>query len=205
MPTPDTGASVKELERTVKEHGFKGAMINGHTNGEFLDDKKYWPIFEAAQGLDVPIYLHPRDPHPAAKIYFAGYEEMATAGWGFTMDTVSHVLRMIFAGLFDAFPKLTLILGHLGEGLPFYLDRLEDHTCLAAKRRGLKKTVAEVMHQNVIVTTSGNFSPLLQKGIGLGYVPSSFAATGTTVAIEIRGKILPAVLVKPPFYKKRKA
>ena len=159
LPTPDIAASVKELERTVKEHGFKGAMINGHTNGEFLDDKKYWPIFETAQGLDVPIYLHPRDPHPAAKIYFAGYEEMATAGWGFTMDTVSHVLRMIFAGLFDAFPKLTLILGHLGEGLPFYLDRLEDHTCLAAKRRGLKKTVAEVMHQNVIVTTSGNFSP----------------------------------------------
>ena len=159
LPTPDIGAAVKELERTVKEQGFKGAMINGHTNGEFLDDRKYWPIFEAAQALDVPIYLHPRDPHPAAKVYFAGYEEVATAGWGFTMDTVSHFLRLVFAGLFDAFPRLTMILGHLGEGLPFYLDRLEDHTCLATKRRGLKKTVAEVMHQNIVVTTSGNFSP----------------------------------------------
>ncbi len=159
LPTPDVAASVKELERTVKQLGFKGTMINGHTNGEFLDDKKYWPIFEAAQSLDVPIYLHPRDPHPSAKVYFAGYEEVATAGWGFTMDTVSHFLRLVFAGVFDAYPKLTMILGHLGEGLPFYLDRLEDHTCLATKRRGLKKTVAEVMHQNIVVTTSGNFSP----------------------------------------------
>jgi len=159
LPTPDVAASVKELERTVREDGFKGTMINGHTNGEFLDDKKFWPIFEAAQALDVPIYLHPRDPHPAARAYFAGYEELASAAWGFTADTVTHFLRLIFAGVFDTFPKLKMILGHLGEGLPFYLDRLEDHTCLAAKRRGLKKSIAEVMHENVIVTTSGNFSP----------------------------------------------
>jgi len=159
LPTPDVGASVKELERAVKQLGFKGTMINGHTNGEFLDDKKFWPIFEAAQALDVPVYLHPRDPHPVAKVYFTGYEELASAAWGFTMDTVSHFLRLIFAGVFDAYPKLTMILGHLGEGLPFYLDRLEDHTCLATKRLGLKKTVAEVMYENVIVTTSGNFSP----------------------------------------------
>lgn len=159
LPTPDVAAAVKELERTVGALGFKGAMINGHTNGEFLDDRKYWPIFEAAQSLGVPIYLHPREPHPAAAFYFDGYPELQTAACGFTVDTMIHFLRLIFAGVFDAFPSLTFILGHFGEGLPFYLDRIEDHTCLAARRRGLKKTVAEVMRSSVVVTTSGNFSP----------------------------------------------
>jgi predicted TIM-barrel fold metal-dependent hydrolase len=158
LPTPDVAAAVKELERTVATLGFKGAMINGHTNGEFLDDKKFWPIFEAAQSLDVPIYLHPRDPHPSAQFYFAGYPELATAAWGFTLDTVSHFLRLIFAGVFDAYPRLQIILGHMGEGIPFFLDRLEDHTSIAAKRRGLKKGAAQVMRENVYVTTSGNFS-----------------------------------------------
>jgi len=158
LPTPDVPAAVKELERTIKDRGFKGAMINGHSNGEFLDDQKFWPIFEAAQALGVPIYLHPRDPHPAAKAYFTGYEEISTAAWGFTMDTVAHFFRLIFAGLFDTFPRLTFILGHLGEGIPFFLDRAEDHTALALERRGRKKTIAQVMRENVVVTTSGNFS-----------------------------------------------
>lgn len=158
LPTPDVDAAVAELERTVKTLGFKGTMINGHTNGEFLDDKKYWPIFEAAQSLDVPVYLHPRDVHPSATFYFDGYPEIATAACGFTVDTTIHFMRIVFGGVFDAFPKLKFVLGHLGEGIPFVLDRVEDHTALAAKRRGLKKTVAEVMRENVWVTTSGNFS-----------------------------------------------
>lgn len=158
LPTPDVGAAVKELERAVTTLGFKGTMINGHTNGEFLDDKKYWPIFEAAQALDVPVYLHPREPHPSAAFYFDGYPEIATAACGFTVDTSIHFMRLIFAGVFEAFPKLTFILGHLGEGLPFHLDRIEEHTALSTKRRGLKKTVAEAMRSNVMVTTSGNFS-----------------------------------------------
>lgn len=159
LPTPDVSAAVAELERTVKTLGFKGTMINGHTNGEFLDDKKYWPIFAAAEALDVPVYLHPRDVHPSAAFYFAGYPEIATAACGFTVDTTIHFMRLVFGGVFDAFPKLKFILGHLGEGIPFVLDRVEDHTSLAAKRRGLKKTLAEVMKENVWVTTSGNFSP----------------------------------------------
>ena len=159
LPTPDVKAAVGELERTVKTLGFKGAMINGHTNGEFLDNKKYWPIFERAEALDVPVYLHPRDVHPSAAFYFEGYPEIATAACGFTVDTTIHFFRLIFGGVFDAFPKLKFVLGHLGEGIPFVLDRVEDHTGLAAKRRGLKKTVAEVMKENVWVTTSGNFSP----------------------------------------------
>jgi predicted TIM-barrel fold metal-dependent hydrolase len=158
LPTPDVAASVKELQRTIGL-GFKGTMINGHTNGEFLDDKKFWPIFEAAQALDVPVYLHPRDIPPKAAFYFEGYPEIATAACGFTIDTTIHFMRLVFGGVFEAFPKLKFLLGHLGEGLPFVLDRIEDHTALATKRRGFKKTFAETMLKNVWVTTSGNFSP----------------------------------------------
>lgn len=158
LPTPDVAASVKELQRTIGL-GFKGTMINGHTNGEFLDDKKYWPIFEAAEALDVPVYLHPRDVPTKAAFYFEGFPEIATAACGFTVDTTIHFLRMVFGGVFEAFPKLKFVLGHLGEGLPFVLDRIEDHTALATKRKGFKKTFAETMHANVWVTTSGNFSP----------------------------------------------
>ncbi len=142
LPTPDVAASVKELRAHGIGLGFKGTMINGHTNGEFLDDKKFWPIFEAAQALDVPVYLHPRDIPPKAAFYFDGYPEIATAACGFTIDTTIHFMRLVFGGVFEAFPKLKFLLGHLGEGLPFVLDRIEDHTALATKRRGFKKTFA---------------------------------------------------------------
>src|SRR5665213_1855967 len=139
---PDDAAA--ELERTVQQYGIKGTMIHGHTLGSFLDDKKYWPIFERAEALDVPIYLHPTLPPPnAMKAYFEGYEEIARAGWGFAVDTSIHFLRILFSGAFDAYPKLKIILGHLGEGLPFAMHRLNDHTWRSAQRRGLKKTPLE--------------------------------------------------------------
>ena len=160
LPTADPAAAVKELDRAVTRLGFKGAMINGHTRGTFLDDKKFWCIFECAQALGVPIYLHPSKPHPAVMTaYFAGYEELALAAWGFGIDTGAHFLRLVFAGVFDAFPNLTFILGHLGEGLPFMLHRINDQTCLAATRRGLKRTPAQYLTENLVVTCSGNFSP----------------------------------------------
>ena len=159
LPTADPAASVKELDRAVTKLGFKGAMINGHTKGSFLDDKKYWPIFECAQALGVPIYLHPSVPHPAVtKAYFDGYPELALAAWGFGIDTGAHFLRLVFAGVFDAFPRLIFILGHLGEGLPFMLHRINDQTRLAAGRRGLKRSPAQYLTENLVVTLSGNFS-----------------------------------------------
>jgi predicted TIM-barrel fold metal-dependent hydrolase len=159
LPTADPDAAAKELERAVTKLGFKGAMINGHTHGSFLDDKKFWGIFECAQALDVPIYLHPSRPHPAVmKAYFEGYEELSLAAWGFGIDTGAHFLRLVFAGVFDVFPKLTFILGHLGEGLPFMLHRIQDQTQLAALRRGLKRTPAQYLTENLVVTCSGNFS-----------------------------------------------
>ncbi len=158
LPTAAPAAAAKELERCVARLGFKGAMINGHVQGEYLDDKKFWPIFEAAASLGVPIYLHPRDPHPAVmKAYFTGFEDLAMPAWGFAMETCTHFLRLVFAGVFDAFPKLTMILGHLGEGLPFWIHRLDDHARAAAKRRGLKKTPAQYLRDHMVVTTSGNF------------------------------------------------
>jgi len=164
LPTADPRIAADELERCVRKLGFKGAMIHGHQQGEFLDDRKYWPIFERAAALDVPIYLHPTVPHPGAmKSYFQGYEELARAGWGFAVDTSCHFLRLVFAGVFDAFPKLQIILGHLGEGLPFAMHRLDDHTASAAARRGLKKRPLDYLTENLLVTTSGNwYEPAFQ-------------------------------------------
>jgi predicted TIM-barrel fold metal-dependent hydrolase len=160
LPTAAPEAAADELERCVAKLGFKGAMIHGHTQGSFLDENKYWPIFERAAALDVPIYLHPTYPHPdAIKAYFSGYEELARAGWGFAIDTSCHFLRIVFAGVFDAYPKLRIILGHLGEGLPFAMHRLNDHTYQAAARRGLERTPLEYLKQNMLVTTSGNWYP----------------------------------------------
>lgn len=159
LPTADPAAAVREFERAVTKLGFNGAMINGHTRGSFLDERKYWCIFECAQALGVPIYLHPSKPHPAVmQAYFAGYEELALAAWGFGIDTGVHFLRLVFAGVFDAFPKVKIILGHLGEGLPFMLHRIQDQTQLAAKRRGLQRTPLQYLTENLAVTCSGNFS-----------------------------------------------
>jgi predicted TIM-barrel fold metal-dependent hydrolase len=158
LPTAAPRAAADELERAVTKLGFKGAMIHGHTRGSFLDERQYWVIFERAQALGVPIYLHPALPHPdAVKAYFTGYEDLARAAWGFGIDTSTHFLRLVFAGVFDAYPDLKIILGHLGECLPFAMHRLNDHTAPAAKRRGLKKTPLQYLKDNMMVTTSGNW------------------------------------------------
>jgi predicted TIM-barrel fold metal-dependent hydrolase len=159
LPTADPAAAAKELERAVRTLGMKGANINGHVEGRYLDDKAFWPIFEAAESLGVPIYLHPRPPHPdAMKAYFGGeHVDLSLAAWGFAIETGTHFLRLMMAGVFDAYPRLTLILGHMGEALPFWLHRINDHTLGALKRRGRKRTAAEYLRENVVVTTSGNF------------------------------------------------
>ena len=124
LPTPDPRAAADELERTVSECGFKGGMVHGLTHGKFIDLPEFWPIFERAEALDVPIYLHPAIPHPeVVKAYYADYVAdhpgLLTAGWGFTVETATQGIRMVLSGVFDAHPKLQVIIGHLGEGLPF--------------------------------------------------------------------------------------
>ena len=159
LPTADPAAAADELERTVKL-GFKGAMIHGLANGVFLDDKRFWPIFARAEALDVPIYLHPSVPHPAVmEAYYRDYVKdfpmVIRAAWGFTVETATLALRLVLSGVFDAHPKLKIILGHLGETLPFLVWRVD----MALSRAGQKKvSFRDVFCGNFYITTSGNFS-----------------------------------------------
>ena len=132
LPTaaPDTAAD--ELERTVRAYGFKGSMINGHIRGRYLDDPFFWPILERAAALQVPLYLHPTPPpQPVIAASYTGHfapevtTGLATAAWGWHIETATHVLRLILSGAFDRYPGLQLIIGHLGETLPFMLPRLD--------------------------------------------------------------------------------
>ena len=160
LPTADPQAAADELERCVTKLGFKGAMIHGLTNGVFFDDKRFWPICERAQALDVPLYLHPAMPHPAVieayyKDYAKDFPTILNAGWGFTVETATQGLRMVLSGVFDAYPRLKIILGHLGEGLPFSLWRIDD----SLSRPGNKQVhFRETFCEHFWVTTSGNFS-----------------------------------------------
>ena len=157
LPIGDPLAAASELERTVRHHGFKGAMVNGHTRGKYLDDRSFWPVFECAHELDVPIYLHPTMPHPqVADVYYAPYApSFAGAGWGFAVETGTHALRLILSGLFDEFPRLKLILGHMGELLPYCLTRID--RWLTPDFAHLQRSVTDYIKQNVWITTAGAF------------------------------------------------
>ncbi len=167
LPTPAPDAAAGELERAVTKLGLRGALINGRTNGRFLDDTFFWPIFECAEHLGVPIYLHPALP-PAA-VREACYEGLppsashwlSTAAWGWHVDTGLHALRLIAAGVFDRFPKLQIVIGHMGEAIPFMLERTS--MTLAKRVTGLQREVKDYFVENFYVTTSGFFStaPLL--------------------------------------------
>ncbi len=160
LPTQDPKVAADELERAVKQLGFKGAMIQGSTNWEYLDDQKYWVMWERAAALEVPIYLHVQEPSfDSARIY-RGHPELTGATWAWGVETGTHALRIINAGVFDAFPKATLILGHLGESLPYLLGRLDEGYTMAAKSgRKLQKPLSEYIRSNVLVTTSGLYRP----------------------------------------------
>lgn len=150
-------AAAAELERAVTQHGFKGAMINGHTRGAYLDQERFWPIFEAAQALDVPIYLHPSNPHPLVyEAYYKDFPQLGFASWGYAVETATHVLRLILSGVFDRFPGLRMVIGHMGEMLPFALWRADGR--LTPKSPHLKKSVRNTFLDHISVTTSGVFS-----------------------------------------------
>ncbi len=157
LPTPDPNAAADELERTVSKYGFKGAMLHGVSAGDrFLDEKQFWVIFERAEALDVPIYLHPATPPTAiVETYFKDYPEMSRAGWGFTMDTATQVYRLIMSGVFDRYPKLKFIIGHLGESIPFSLWRSDRVLSRFGK---VKHRFRDYFCNNFYITTSSNFS-----------------------------------------------
>ncbi len=155
LPTPDPKAAADELERCMRELKLCGAMINGHTNGQYLDDPALTPFWERAEALGALIYLHPADPvAPLAPI--AGYKILSRPMWGWGVETGSHALRMVVSGLFERFPKAKLAIGHLGETLPYLLWRFDSR----AKMYGWKlpKPPSQYIKDNIWVTLSGMFS-----------------------------------------------
>ena len=160
LPTPAPEAAADELERCVREHGFVGAMIHGLTNEKFLDDKMFRPIFARAAALDVPIYLHPAVPHPAVmdayyKDYMQDFPMVIRAAWGFTVETATMAIRLILSGIFEEHPNLRIVIGHMGETLPFLLWRINQ----ALSRPGNKSnSFRDIFCKHFWITTSGNFS-----------------------------------------------
>ncbi len=157
-PQNPAGAA-QELERAVVQLGLKGAIVNSHTKGEFLDEKKFWIIFEKAHELDVPIYIHPRTPAPDMVKPFQKYFGLEAAAFGFPVDASLHALRLILSGVFDDYPRLKIVLGHMGEGLPFWLPRIDKKMALfqsiKAPARTLRKKPSEYFRENFYITTSG--------------------------------------------------
>jgi len=158
----DPGAAALELERCIRQHRFVGVMVNGAVDGHFLDHPRFTPFWEAAHALEIPVYLHPAPPPtPVYQSYFTGLPEvlgfmLSTAGWGWHVETGMHVLRLIVTGLFDRFPRLQLIIGHMGEDLPYSLARA--NSVLSRAGHKLSRSVAEIFHQHVHITTSGYFT-----------------------------------------------
>ena len=180
--------AAQELERAVKTLGMKGFLINSHTMGEYLDDTKFWPIFEAAHALDTPLYLHPREPAPSMVAPFLDYG-LYFAGFGFAVETSLHAMRLIMCGLFDHFPKLRIVLGHMGEGLPFWLQRIDNRYLLQVKIGAVKKLArlpSEYFLDNFVITTSGVMSaPALKLSIEvLGADRIMFAADYPYESVE---------------------
>jgi 2,3-dihydroxybenzoate decarboxylase len=151
----DPTAASDELARCVRDLGFCGALIYGHTNGEYLDDPKFYPFWERVEEIGVPIYLHPADPLSSFPA-IAGCAALKRAMWEWGVETGSHALRLVFAGVFDRFPGLTLVLGHLGETLPYLLWRFDSIARIYGMK--LKKRPSEYIREHMFVTTSGMFS-----------------------------------------------
>jgi 5-carboxyvanillate decarboxylase len=173
----DPKAAATELERAITELGLSGACIHSHTRGEYLDDKKYWDIFTMAERLGVPIYIHPRTPSPDMIRPYLTYPSLATGMWGFAAETSLHAMRLICSGLFDQYPRLKIILGHLGEGLPFWIWRLDNRWLKNQFGMKIKKRPADYIRDNFVVTTSGMFyhPSLLCTSLSLGAEKILFA------------------------------
>lgn len=153
----DPAAAAKELERAVNKLDLKGAVINSHTDGEYLDDPRYWEIFEAAQALSVPIYIHPQTP-PRDMIGPFLKRNLDGAIMGFAVEVAFHTLAIIISGAFDRFPDLRIVIGHGGEGLPFWLFRMDHMQDVVLGNKGenkLKRKISDYMKENIYITTSG--------------------------------------------------
>jgi predicted TIM-barrel fold metal-dependent hydrolase len=158
LPVAAPEEAADELDRRIQQ-GFKGTLINGHTRGRYLDDKFFWPILERAEALNVPIYLHPTVPaKPISDMLYGGFSPpvsamFASAGWGWHIETAVHLIRMILGGVFDRYPKLQVVIGHLGEGLPFMLPRLDKNLPTGMTR--LARPLGAYLRENIHYTVAG--------------------------------------------------
>lgn len=163
LPMHSPEAAADELERTVRDLGFCGVLVNGPTNGRFLDDPSFEPILVRAEALDVPIYIHPGIPSPEVRAaHFDGLPgnfsfTLAVSAWGWHMETAVHVLRLALNGTLDRHPRLKIVVGHMGEAIPFMLDRLDETTSAEAKSR-LRRSLRHTILDHVWITTSGFFT-----------------------------------------------
>jgi uncharacterized protein len=181
VPTSAPDKAAQELERMVRGHGFKGANINGHNRGRYLDDKFFAPVLECAESLNVPIYLHPtQPPQPVIEASYGGFspivsEMLAGPGWGWHIETAVHVVRLILGGVFDRYPKLQIVIGHLGETLPFMLQRLDVMPVAMTK---LDRPMSAYLRENLRYTISGfNFTaPFLALLLEVGVDRIMFSA-----------------------------
>jgi len=162
LPTAAPDKAAQELQRRVGEQKFAGAVINGHRRGRYLDDKFFWPILESAEALAAPIYLHPtKPPKPVIAASFGGFSPLVTEmfagpGWGWHIETAVHVIRLILGGVFDRFPNLQIVIGHLGEGLASMFQRVD---IMAPAVTKLQRPVTAYLRENVHYTFSGFFFP----------------------------------------------
>ena len=163
MQSPDLAA--RELERSVRELGFCGVLVNGFSqvaeseSGVYYDLKAYWPFWAEVERLDVPFYLHPRNPLPRDAAIYEGHRWLLGPSWAFGQETAVHALRLMGSGLFDACPRLNIIIGHMGEGLPYSMWRIDNHNKWMREqiRYPARRKIADYFRENFYITTSGNF------------------------------------------------
>jgi 2,3-dihydroxybenzoate decarboxylase len=192
-------AAADELERCMRELKFCGAMINGHTHGQYLDDPALYPFWERAEALGALIYLHPTDPVTPAQV-LEGHKGLRRATWEWTFETGSHALRLIFSGLFDRFPRARLGLGHLGETIPFLLWRFDSRAGPNFYAIKLGKPPSQYFKDNFVVTTSGMCSaePLNCTIAALGHERVMFAADYPFESAQEAGEFIDQVAIPEP-------
>ncbi len=162
LPLQDPSAAADELERCVRQLGFKGALANGYSSignldtAAYYDEPQYLPFWERVAALDVPFYLHPRNPLPTERRIYQSREALLGPTWAFTVETATHALRLIVSGLFDRVPGLTIVLGHMGELLPFAVQRTEQRLS-HIPTLVLERPPQQCLRENFYLTTSGNF------------------------------------------------
>jgi 2,3-dihydroxybenzoate decarboxylase len=202
LPMQDARAAADELERCVRELKFCGAMINGHTNGQYLDNSALYPFWERAEALQALIYLHPADPLMPAPV-LEGHKGLRRATWEWTFETGSHALRLIFGGLFDRFPRARLGLGHLGETIPFLLWRFDSRAGPNFYAIKLGKPPSQYFKDNFVVTTSGMCSaePLNCTIAALGHERVMFAADYPFESAQEAGAFMDEVPLAEPVRK----